>query len=67
MSDSLTLSRTIIDLILTAKVRFHDKRCLLTFAWAIVGVLLKKNRALEQMGIQSGKAVTQIVGLTPSF
>ena len=39
MSDSLTLYRNIIGKILNTRVHFHDLRCLITFAWAIVGVL----------------------------
>ena len=43
MSDSLTLYRTIIDMILNSRVHFHDMRCLITFAWAIVGALFEKS------------------------
>ena len=43
MSNSLTLYRTIIDMILDSQVRFHDMRCLLTFAWAVVVVILEKS------------------------
>jgi hypothetical protein len=43
MSDSLTLYRNIIDMILNSRVHFHDIRCLITFAWAIVGVLMEKS------------------------
>jgi len=57
MSDSLNLYRTIIDLILNAKVRFHDKRCLLTFAWAIVGVLLERTVHLSKWGIHRTREV----------
>jgi hypothetical protein len=38
-------------MIYNAKVHFHDKRCLLTFAWAIVGVLLEKTIHLSKWGI----------------
>jgi len=40
--DSLTLYRTIMALVLNSQVHFHDQRCLVTFVWAIVGVLLEK-------------------------
>jgi hypothetical protein len=57
MSDSLTLYRTIIDMILNIRVHFHDFRCLITFAWAIVGVLLEKSVHLSKRGIQrTGRA-----------
>jgi len=48
MTDSLRLYRTIIEMIRDSKVRFHDMRCLITFAWAIVGVLLEKNIHLSK-------------------
>jgi hypothetical protein len=51
MSDSLILYRTIIDMILSTRVQFHDMRCLITFAWAIVGVLLEKSVHLSKWGI----------------
>lgn len=51
MSDSLTLYRTIIGMILNARVHFHDIRCLITFAWAIVGVLLEKSVHLSKWSI----------------
>jgi len=34
-----------------SKVRFHDRRCLITFAWAIVGVLLEKSVHLSKWGV----------------
>jgi hypothetical protein len=40
--DSLNLYRTIMELVLNSQVHFHDRRCLVTFVWAIVGVLLEK-------------------------
>jgi hypothetical protein len=40
--DSLTLYRTIMELVLSSQVHFHDLRCLVTFVWAIVGVILEK-------------------------
>ena len=43
MSDSLRLYRTIIEMIRDSRVRFHDMRCLVTFAWAIVGLLMEKS------------------------
>jgi hypothetical protein len=39
MSDSLSLYRTIMGLVLNTGVHFHDLRCLMTFVWAIVGLL----------------------------
>ena len=51
MSDSLTLYRNIIDMILNTRVHFHDMRCLITFAWAIVGVLLEKSVHLSKWGV----------------
>jgi hypothetical protein len=51
MSDSLKLYRTIIEMIQNSKVRFHDMRCLITFAWAIVGVLLEKSVHLSKWGM----------------
>jgi hypothetical protein len=57
MSDSLTLYRTIIDMLLNTRVHFHDFRCLITFAWAIVGVLLEKSVHLSKWGIhRAGRA-----------
>ena len=40
--DSLTLYRTIMTMVLDSQVRFHDLRCLITFVWAIVGLLKEK-------------------------
>jgi hypothetical protein len=40
--DSLSLYRTIMELVLNSQVHFHDRRCLVTFVWAIVGVLLER-------------------------
>jgi len=51
MSDSLTLYRTIVEMILNTRVHFHDLRCLITFAWAIVGVLLEKSVHLSKWGV----------------
>ena len=51
MSDSLRLYRTIIEMIWNSQVRFHDMRCLITFAWAIVGVLLEKSVHLSKWGM----------------
>jgi hypothetical protein len=57
MSDSLTLYRTIFDMILNTRVHFHDIRCLITFAWAIVGVLLERSVHLSKWGIhRTGRA-----------
>jgi hypothetical protein len=51
MSDSLRLYRTIIEMIRNSHVRFHDMRCLITFAWAIVGVLMEKSVHLSKWGM----------------
>ena len=51
MSDSLTLYRTIIAMILSTRTHFHDIRCLVTFAWAIVGVLIEKSVHLSKWGV----------------
>jgi hypothetical protein len=57
MSDSLRLYRIIIEMIRKSKVRFHDIRCLVTFAWAIVGVLMEKSVHLSKWGVhRSGEA-----------
>jgi hypothetical protein len=57
MSDSLTLYRTIIAMILNTRTHFHDIRCLVTFAWAIVGVLLEKSVHLSKWGVhRTGRA-----------
>ena len=57
MSDSLTLYRTIIAMILNTQTHFHDIRCLVTFAWAIVGVLLEKSVHLSKWGVhRKGRA-----------
>lgn len=40
--DSLALYRTILELVVSSQVHFHDKRCLITFVWAIVGILEEK-------------------------
>ena len=57
MSDSLTLYRNIIDMILNTRLHFHDIRCLITFAWAIVGVLMEKSVHLSKWGIhRAGRA-----------
>ena len=51
MSDSLRLYRTIIEMILNSRVHFHDMRCLVTFARAIVGVLMEKSVHLSKLGM----------------
>jgi hypothetical protein len=57
MSDSLRLYRTIIEMIRNSHVRFHDMRCLVTFAWAIVGVIMEKSVHLSKWGMhRSGEA-----------
>ena len=42
MSDNLKLYRTIMGLVLKSRVHFHDLRCLVTFVWAIVGLLMEE-------------------------
>src|SRR5512134_15387 len=43
-------------MIVKSKVRFHDRRCLVTFAWAIVGLLLEKSVHPSKWGLhRSGK------------
>lgn len=51
MSDSLTLYRTIIEFVWENGVRFHDLRCLITFVWAIVGLLLSHQVHLSQWAL----------------
>jgi Transposase DDE domain len=51
MSDSLSLYRTIIDLLRAYQVQFHDFRCLITFAWSIVGVILEKSVHMSKWSI----------------
>ncbi len=46
--DSLTLYRTILALVLSSHVRFHDLRCLMTFVWAIVGLICEKTVHLSK-------------------
>ena len=48
MSDSLTLYRTIAELILNSRVRFHDRRCLVTFIWAVVSLIMEKSVHLSK-------------------
>ena len=40
MGDSLVLYRTIMGLVWRSGVRFHDLRCLSTFIWSVVGLIL---------------------------
>lgn len=48
MSDNLTLYRTLIKFVWQNGVRFHDLRCLRTFVWALVGLLLSQQIHLSQ-------------------
>jgi hypothetical protein len=58
MSDSLELYRTILGIILSSHVHFHDIRCLATFAWAIVGILLEESVHLSKWSLlRSGEAL----------
>jgi adenylate kinase family enzyme len=44
-------------MILKSRVRFHDMRCLITFAWAVVGVLMEKSVHLSKWGMhRNGEA-----------
>lgn len=52
MSDSLTLYRTILRIIASSQVRFHDLRCMFTFVWAVVGVLMEQSVHLSKWGTQ---------------
>jgi hypothetical protein len=51
MSDSLRLYRTIIEMIQNSRGRFHDMRCLITFTWAIVGVILERSVHLSKWSV----------------
>lgn len=51
MSDNLKLYRTIMGLVLKSKVHFHDLRCLVTFVWAIVGLLMEECVHLSQWSV----------------
>jgi len=46
--DSLKLYRIIMELVLSSQVQFHDLRCLVTFVWAIVGLLKEKGVHLSK-------------------
>ena len=46
--DSLKLYRIIMELVLSSQVKFHDLRCLVTFVWAIVGLLKEKGVHLSK-------------------
>ena len=52
MSESLTLYRTILGIVGSSKVRFHDLRCMFTFVWAVVGVLMEQSVQLSKWGTQ---------------
>jgi hypothetical protein len=51
MLNNLSLYRTIMGLVLKSKVQFHDLRCLVTFVWAIVGVLIEECVHLSQWSV----------------
>jgi hypothetical protein len=51
MSDSLILYRTIVELVQSSQVQFHDIRCLITFIWVIVAVIMEKNVHLSKWSI----------------
>ena len=51
MSDNLRLYRTIMGLVLKSKVHFHDLRCLVTFVWAIVGLLMEECVHVSQWSV----------------
>lgn len=54
MSGRLALYLNIIGMNLTTRVHFHDIRCLITVAWAIVGVLAEESVRLSKWGIHIG-------------
>ncbi|HXV96789.1 MAG TPA: transposase [Anaerolineae bacterium] len=51
MSDSLSLYRTLLEFVWQNGVRFHDLRCLMTFVWALVGLLLSQQIHLSQWAL----------------
>lgn len=51
MKDSLRLYRTLLDFVWQPGVRFHDLRCLYTFIWAIVGVILSECISLSKWSL----------------
>lgn len=51
MDNSLSLYRTIMDLIWQNGVRFHDLRILVTFVWAVVGLLRSGQIHLSQWSL----------------
>jgi len=51
MSDSLSLYRTLIEFVWQNGVRFHDLRCLITFVWALVGLLMSQQIHLSQWAL----------------
>jgi hypothetical protein len=51
MSDNLTLYRTLMEFIWQNGVRFHDLRCLITFVWALVGLLMSQQIHLSQWAL----------------
>lgn len=52
MRDNQTLYRSVMELVWTAGVRFHDLRCQSTFVWAIVGLLLTHTISLPDWATQ---------------
>jgi hypothetical protein len=46
--ESLTLYRTIAEMVLNSQVHFHDLRCLVTFIWAVVGLIKEKSVHLSK-------------------
>jgi hypothetical protein len=51
MSDSLTLYRTLIEFVWQNGIRFHDLRCLQTFVWGLVGLLMSQQIHLSQWAL----------------
>lgn len=51
MKDSLRLYRTLMDFVWQPGVRFHDLRCLYTFIWAIVGLILSECVSLSKWAV----------------
>lgn len=51
MSDSLILYRTLLEFVWQNGIRFHDLRCLMTFVWALVGLILSQQIHLSQWAL----------------
>lgn len=66
MSDSLTLYRSLLEFVWQNGIRFHDLRCLITFVWALVGLLMSQQIHLSQWalyrpgGVKAGSKQRQL-------